>query len=196
MECEEAWLRLKAGNERFVRGSSLHPHQAKDWRLALAYGHRPFATILGCSDPTAPPELLFDQGFGDLFVIRVAGNVVAPDILGSIQYAGAHLGTRLFVVLGHDGCGAVRAALEEHAGRSTQAGFIASVVHLIRPALQAFAPTDDLLSQLDAAVEANVRWSLRHLLEMPSARKALEQKHVKIVGAVCETRTGVVRFLE
>ena len=196
MECEEAWLRLKAGNERFVRGGALHPHQASDWRRSLAYGHRPLATILGCSDPMSPPELLFDQGFGDLFVIRVAGNVVAPDVLGSLQYAGAHLGTRLFVVLGHEGCGTVRAALEEHAGRSSQAGHIASVIHLMLPAMKGLAPASDLMSQLDAAVEANVRWSLRQLTESPSARKSIEQKHVKFVGAVCETRTGFVRFLE
>ena len=196
MECEEALLRLKAGNERFARGGSLHPHQARDWRRAVTYGHRPFATILGCSDPTAPPELLFDQGFGDLFVIRVAGNVVSPDVLGSSQYAGAYLGTRLFVVLGHDGSGTVMAALEEHSGRSSQAGQIASIVHMMLPAMRGFDLAADLASQLDAAVEANVRWSVRQLAESPVARKAVEQNHVKFVGAVCETRTGVVRFLE
>lgn len=196
MECEEALLRLKAGNERFVRGTPMHPHQARDWRRVLAFGHRPFAAVLGCSDPTAPPELVFDQGFGDLFVIRVAGNVVAPDILGSLQYAGAHLGTRLFVVLGHKDCGTVMAALEEHAGKSSQADRIASVIHLMLPAMRGFDPAADLANLMDAAVEANVRWSLKQLMESPAARKALERKRVKFVGAVCETQTGLVRFLE
>ena len=113
MDCDEALFRLKAGNRRFVRGESLHPHEGREWRRHLGAEQHPFATILGCSGSQAPPELVFDQGLGDLFVIRVAGNVISPDVLGSIQYAGAHVGTRLFVVLGHSGCGVVRTALEE-----------------------------------------------------------------------------------
>ena len=98
MDCAEAWIRLKAGNDRFVHGESIHPHEEKDWRRRLRLAQRPIATVLGCSESQAPPEIIFDQGLGDLFVIRVAGNVISSDTLGSIQYAGTYLGTRLFVV--------------------------------------------------------------------------------------------------
>lgn len=195
METEEAWLRLKAGNERFVQGQPIHPHETQEWRRHLVHGGRPFATVLGCSDPAAPPELLFDQGLGDLFVIRVAGNVIAPDVLGSVQFAGAHLGTRLFVVLGHERCRVVQAALDEHTGRSRQAGRIESVMQLILPALASLGPGSPE-TQLAAAVEANVRYAVRQLAEMPEAHKAVEARRVKIVGAIAETSTGQVRFLE
>ena len=196
MDSEEAWLRLKSGNERFVLGQPIHPHEAQEWRRQLVHGARPFATVLGCSDPSAPPELLFDQGLGDLFVIRVAGNVIAPDVLGSVQFAGAHLGTRLFVVLGHDGCRVVRAALEERAGHARQPGRIESVMHLLLPGLAGLAVEGATEQLLAAAVEANVRYAVRQLVEMPEARKAVQERRVKVIGAVAEARTGRVRFLE
>ena len=196
MDCEEALFRLKAGNRRFVRGESLHPHEGREWRRHLGAEQHPFATILGCSGSQAPPELVFDQGLGDLFVIRVAGNVISPDVLGSIQYAGAHVGTRLFVVLGHSGCGVVRTALEEKAGITRQAGRIETVVRLILPALRNFDATGDLARHLDAAIEANVRWSVTQLVEMPEARKPIAEKRIQIVGALYEAPTGEARFLE
>jgi carbonic anhydrase len=196
MDPEEAWLRLKAGNERFVIGRSVHPHETQEWRRQLVHHARPFATVLGCSDPATPPELLFDQGLGDLFVIRVAGNVIAPDVLGSVQFAGAHFGTRLFVVLGHEGCRIVRAAFDEHTGASRQPGRIESVVRLILPALASLANEGDAEQQLAAAVEAHVRYAVQQFIAMPEARKAIEAKRVKIVGAVAEARSGRVRWLE
>lgn len=196
MDCDEALLRLKTGNQRFVRGDSVHPHEGQEWRRHLAAEQHPFAAILGCSDSQAPPELVFDQGLGDLFVIRVAGNVIAPDVLGSVQYAGAYLGIRLFMVLGHEGCGAVRAALQEKINQARQPGEIEAVVQLILPALHALRSGDDSLQQLHASVEANVRWSVRQLLEMPEARKPVQKQRVKIVGAVCQPQTGEVRFLD
>jgi carbonic anhydrase len=194
MDSEEAWLRLKSGNERFVLGQPIHPHESQAWRRQTMHGTRPFATVLGCSDPQAPPELLFDQGIGDLVVIRVAGNVTAPDVLGSVQFAGAYLGTRLFVVLGHENCRVVRAALEEDAGHARQAGRIGSVMHLILPALAGLGVAGE--RSLAAAVEANVRYAVRQLVEMPEARKAVQDRRVKILGAVAEAATGLVRFLE
>lgn len=196
MDCDEALLRLKAGNRRFVRNEALHPHESSDWRRQVGAEQHPFATILGCSGSQAPPELVFDQGLGDLFVIRVAGNVVSPDVLGSIQYAGAHLGTPLFVVLGHEGCGVVRAAVEEITGQSRQPGQIEHVLRLIRPALKDLDATAPPARQLEAAVEANVRWSVAQLLAMPEARKPLQEKRVQIIGAICRLRTGEVRFLD
>jgi carbonic anhydrase len=196
MDCNEALQRLKAGNVRFVEGKSVHPHRVLDWRRQRGARPRPLATILACSDALVVPELIFDQGFGDLFVIRVAGNVVAPDVLGSMQYAGAHLGTGLFLVMGHEECGAVQAALLEKSGKAPQPGRIEALIRLIHPALADVDETADGPTVLNAAVEANVRWSLRQLLAMPGARKAVEGGRALILGAVCEIDTGRVRFLD
>ena len=108
---EEALSRLKEGNARFVSGQARFPTMQKEVLADLAKGQQPYATVLGCSDSRVPPELVFDAGFGELFVIRVAGNVLGPSIVGTLQYAGAHLHTPLFIVLGHEGCGAVKAAI-------------------------------------------------------------------------------------
>ena len=108
---EEALARLRAGNERFVRGEARFPTMQKEILAELAKGQQPYTTILGCSDSRVPPELVFDAGFGELFIVRVAGNVVSPEVMGTLQYAAVHLRTPLFVVLGHEGCGAVQAAL-------------------------------------------------------------------------------------
>src|SRR5205814_6692662 len=104
---DEALARLIAGNERFVRGEARFPTVQKEVLAALAKGQRPYATILGCSDSRVPPELVFDAGFGELFIVRVAGNVISAEVMGTLQYASLHLQTPLFVVLGHEGCGAV-----------------------------------------------------------------------------------------
>jgi len=111
VKAEEALQRLKAGNERFLQGTTHFPSKRKDVLTALARAQHPYATIIGCSDSRVPPELLFDADFGELFVIRVAGNVLSPEIAGTMQYAGMHLKTQLYVVLGHGGCGAVPAAI-------------------------------------------------------------------------------------
>src|SRR3954454_3282048 len=112
VSAQEAFRRLVEGNDRFRRGEARFPTIQKEILAGLAHGQRPYATILGCSDSRVPPELLFDAGFGELFVIRVAGNALSPEVAGSMQYAGWHLRTQLFVVLGHEGCGAVQAAME------------------------------------------------------------------------------------
>ena len=109
----EALARLKDGNQRFIDEKPHHWHENASWRNHLIKTQKPFATILGCSDSRAPPELIFDAGFGDLFTIRLAGNIIEEDVIGSLQYALAHLHTPLVVVLGHEGCGAVAATLEE-----------------------------------------------------------------------------------
>src|SRR5512136_620867 len=112
ISAEEALQRLKDGNERFLRGEAHLPGLTRETLAELARGQHPFATILGCSDSRVPPEWIFDAGLGELFVVRVAGNIFSPEVAGSLQYAGAHLNTCLFVVLGHAGCGAVKAALD------------------------------------------------------------------------------------
>ena len=132
-------LRVDCRNERFVSGQVSFAGLRKESLLDLAAGQRPFATILGCSDSRVPPELIFDAGLGDLFVIRVAGNVFSPEIAASLQYAGYHLGTELFVVLGHEGCGAVSAALQTRDQDELHRSRIQLLVERL-PALPRFDP--------------------------------------------------------
>src|SRR5262249_35634512 len=132
---DEALQRLKDGNERFTRGAAHFPTVYKDILAELAIEQHPYATILGCSDSRVPPELVFDAGFGELFIIRVAGNVISAEIMGTLQYAGLHLQTPLFVVLGHSGCGAIKAALAARADREAHPMRIARLLDTITPGL-------------------------------------------------------------
>ncbi len=193
---DEALVRLKSGNARFLSGKAHFPRRQKEVLAELAKGQQPYATILGCSDSRVPPELVFDAGFGELFIIRVAGNVLGPSIFGTLQYAGMHLRTPLFVVMGHEGCGAVKAALASKLHGAEQASYIALLLENIIPALDAVdtaLPEEALIS---AAVEANVRWTMRQLLESPEGRARVAEGVMKLVGAIYELRTGRVRFLE
>ncbi len=192
---DEALARLIAGNDRFVRGEAKFPTVQKEILASLAAGQRPYATILGCSDSRVPPELIFDAGFGELFIIRVAGNVVSPDVMGTLQYAGLHLRTPLFVVLGHEGCGAVEAALSVKYDEARMPSRIAVLVDGILPGLSdlpSAVPRRDLSR---AAVEANVRWSMRQVLETPEGKARVAEGVMKLVGAIYELETGRVKFL-
>jgi carbonic anhydrase len=192
---DKALARLKEGNRRFVRGEARFPTVQKDVLAALAKGQHPYATILGCSDSRVPPELLFDAGFGELFVVRVAGNVVSAEIMGTLQYAGLHLQTPLFVVLGHEGCGAVQAALQAKAGGKREAKRIARLLKNIEPGLHGLDPDLPPAERMDAAVAANVRWSMHQILATPEGRARVAEGKLKLVGAVYEIGTGRVRFL-
>ena len=193
---DEALERLKSGNARFLSGRSHFPRRQKQVLAELAKGQQPYATILGCSDSRVPPELVFDAGFGDLFIVRVAGNVLGPSIAGTLQYAGLHLHTPLFVVMGHEGCGAVQAALATKFQGAQQASRIGLLLENILPALDgvdAKLPPEALMR---AAVEANVRWTVRAILESPEGKARAAEGVIKIAGAVYELSTGRVRFLE
>ncbi len=195
-DASEALLRLRDGNRRFVDDKPSHAHENASWRSLLVERQQPFATILGCSDSRVPPELIFDVGFGDLFTIRLAGNIIAEDVVGSLQYAAAHLHTPLIVVLGHEGCGAITATVEQMLFKSKEPEHIESLIKLIKPGLKKLdlKQTRDVL--LSAAVEANVRWSMRQVAAHPEARRALREKRLVLVGAVYELNTGKVRFLD
>ncbi len=193
---ELALRRLKEGNARFVSGHARFPTVQKEVRAELAKGQQPYATVLGCSDSRVPPELVFDAGFGELFVIRVAGNVLGPSIVGTLQYAGAQLHTPLFIVLGHEGCGAVEAAIASKFHGALHQSRIALLLENIIPALNNLDQTLPPAALLDAAVEANVRWTVQEVLETPEGRARVAQGDVKVVGAVYELDTGRVRFLE
>jgi carbonic anhydrase len=196
ISADQALRRLIEGNERFLRGEARFPGMAREGLAKLARGQRPFATILGCSDSRVPPEGIFDAGLGELFVVRVAGNVFSPEVAGSLQYAGAHLRTPLFIVLGHEGCGAVQAALETKYQGAQQRSRIQLLVDSILPALGDVDPNLPPPQRLAKAVESNVRWTVRTILETPEGQARLAEGRMKLVGAIYEMQTGRVRFLD
>jgi carbonic anhydrase len=192
----QALKRLKEGNRRFALSRPRHAHEAASWRKHLKAGQQPFATILGCADSRVPPELVFDQGLGELFVIRVAGNIVSTDVLGSLQYAVYHLHTPLVVVMGHESCGAVTAAVDAIDGRHAEPRFIAALVAAIEPGLTGVPVGLEGPDRVHAAVEANVRWSMRQLAAVTEGKMALKTKQAMLVGTVYDIATGKVRFLK
>jgi carbonic anhydrase len=195
LSAEEALDRLIEGNQRFLRGEARSSAFRRETLSELANAQRPYATILGCSDSRVPPEWIFDVGLGELFVVRVAGNILSPEIAGSLQYAGSYLQTPLFVVLGHEGCGAIGAALATTLGG---AHFRSRVQLLLESIIPGLPDLDSQLSpreKLSRAVEANVRWTVRQILDSPEGQARLEEGHTRIVGAVYEIETGFVKYL-
>jgi len=193
---EEALARLVEGNARFLGGEARFATVRKEVLATLATGQQPYATILGCSDSRVPLEIVFDAGFGELFIVRLAGNVLSPEVAGTLQFAAVHLNTPLFVVLGHEGCGAVRAALDLHLHDVRQPSLIEALLQNILPGLGAIDPLLPPAEQLRAAVEANVRHTVRRILDIPEARASQADGVLKLVGAVFEITTGRVRILD
>jgi carbonic anhydrase len=198
----EALALLREGNQRFVADRSTvasSSHQAR--RLGLVDGQEPFAIVLGCSDSRVPAELVFDQGFGDLFVIRVAGNIVAPSQVGSVEFAASRFGTRLVVVMGHSQCGAVTATLEELLGRTTtQSHNLRSIVDRVRPSVESLLAGRSIENHealMREAVRANVRVSANHLRHGSELLEQLiRDEGVVVVGAEYSLETGVVTFFD
>ena len=192
----EALQRLMDGNARFLRGEVHFASVPSEVLADLAKEQRPYAMILGCSDSRVPPELIFGAGLGELFVVRVAGNLLSPEVAGSLQYAAVHLHTPLLVVLGHEGCGAVTAALKARAQGPSERSRIQILVDGLQPALSQVDPHLDAVAQLAQAVEANVRWTMRQILETPEGQMRMADGRMKLAGAIYELATGRVRFLE
>lgn len=195
---EEALARLREGNDRYVRATSSLRITDSDRRF-VADEQWPFAVVLGCSDSRVPTELVFDQGVGDLFVIRVAGNIVQPSQIGSVEFAAQKFGSRLVVVLGHSRCGAIEATLDalQHPGES-QSRNLESIVSTIQPSIEPLLrESSDRETLVRLAVRENVRYSaeaLRHgsdIIEQLVAREGLV-----IVGAEYDLDTGVVEFFD
>ena len=198
---QEALERLREGNRRFVaadRGLSADTGEMR--RSELLAGQEPFAVILGCSDSRVPAEMVFDQGLGDLFVIRVAGNIVAPSQIGSVEFAADRFHTRLVIVLGHTQCGAVQATLDElqqpseHHSRN-----LASIVERIRPAVEDLVPhhRHDPATLMHEAIRANVRQSVRQVEQgSPILQELITSDGLLIVGAEYSLETGRVDFFE
>lgn len=215
----EAISRLKEGNGRFTAGNAQHPHESSDERKHMATNsyenagmiflgmtaeqaakrraelttsQHPFVTIVSCSDSRVPPELVFDEGLGDLFVVRVAGNVLNDENVGSIEYSVDHVGVRLIVVLGHQRCGAVKAAKETIAAKSKAPGHIQSLVNAIRPAVEA-----TLKGDVEATTEANVKNVVQALRSStPILKPKIDSGDVQVIGAYYSVDTGAVSFLD
>jgi carbonic anhydrase len=200
ISANEALERLQQGNQRFVSGVRSIESQVKQMqREDFVAGQAPFAIILGCSDSRVPAELVFDQGLGDLFVIRVAGNIVAPSQIGSVEFAASQFGTHLVVVLGHSMCGAVMATLEEIERPSNETSLnVLSIVSRIRPSVELLFKTDlrDNPEQLlNAAIRSNILAStnsLRHGSQM--LEQLILDEKLTIVAAEYSLETGVVEF--
>jgi carbonic anhydrase len=197
----EALARLQEGNRRFVSNQTIATRLSHQERAALVAGQAPFAIVLGCSDSRVPAELVFDQGFGDLFVIRVAGNVVAPSQVGSVEFAAARFGTPLVVVLGHSQCGAVIATLEElQEGTTNGSRNLRSITNRVRPSLEALVRTGGTLDRqvlLSEAIRANVRASVNHLRHGSELlEKLIRNDGLAVVGAEYSLETGAVTFFE
>ena len=210
----EAISRLKEGNGRYMSGNQQHPHESSEERTYMATNsyenlgmsaaeaakrraeltksQHPFAIIVSCSDSRVPPEIVFDQGLGDLFVLRVAGNVIDDHSLGSIEYAVDHLAVRLVVVLGHQRCGAVKAAKETIAAKTKAPAHIQSLVTAIQPAVEMTLKDD-----LEATVEANVKNVTQALRSsVPILKPKVDAGELKVVGAYYSLDTGSVAFMD
>ena len=198
----EAINKLKEGNQRFVAGvRSIETIVKLIKRADFVEGQAPFAIILGCSDSRVPAEIVFDQGLGDLFVIRVAGNIVAPSQVGSVEFAAELFGTQLVVVLGHSMCGAVKATIEELERPSTdKSSNVLSIVNRIRPIVEPLYETElrnepDKL--LESCIHANILAATNHLMHGSEMLENLvQQGKLKIIGAEYSLETGFVNFFE
>ena len=196
----EALRRLREGNRRFVHDRTGDAATSPSRRRELVDSQEPFAIVLGCSDSRVPAEIVFDQGLGDLFVIRVAGNIVAPSQVGSVEFAAERFGTRLVVVLGHSQCGAILATLEQ-LGRPSgdQSRNLRSIVDRIRPSVSTLLATaegrdrDELVRQ---AVRANIRASVDHLRHGSEVLEQLGGEGLLVVGAEYSLETGLVDFFD
>lgn len=186
---DQALKKLIAGNQRFVRQQPQYPHQSKARLREVAEAQHPFATVLSCADSRVPAEILFDQGIGDIFDVRIAGNISTPAAIGSIEYAVALLGTPVLMVLGHERCGAVTAAVEN----KPLPGEIGTFVEAILPAVDRVkGQPGDLV---DNAVVANVRYQIEQLQRSPLLKERLQSGKLKIVGSRYDLDTGTVKMI-
>lgn len=193
---EEAILALKIGNARFFSGRIHSRDFSAVERRAQVLAQTPFAVVLGCSDSRVPTEIIYDQQPGDLFVIRVAGNIVEASTLGSIEYAIKHLKTRVVVVMGHEGCGAVQAAMQDKAARSFETQYIQSLLDRIVPSVSKLPRIRDLKARMREAVISNVRMQVNELKQNPVVLEAVQKNEIAVIGAYYEISSGAVDFFE
>lgn len=187
-QAERSLKRLLEGNERFRNEKSNYPDRSLEKRLSLSEEQKPYAIILGCSDSRASPEIIFDQGIGDLFIVRVAGNVVGPVEVESVEYSVYHLGSHLLVVMGHENCGAVKAVYEKNTHD------IEDIAKLIEPALKPHRKDKDY--SFESAVRDNVLYQLKKIKADKDIKKLMKQGKLLVKGAIYHFETGAVELLD
>ena len=193
---QEAIRALKNGNSRFFGGTARRPEMSANERRAQILGQTPFAVVLGCSDSRVPTELVYDQGLGDIFSIRVAGQVVDPGTAGSFEYAVKHLKTKVLVIMGHEGCGAVQAAMLPEAQLKMEPENVRYLVEMIAPSVSAIPKIRDPKARMREAVMANVRKQVALAKENPVVKAAIAKNNLAVIGAFYEISSGQVDFLE
>jgi len=186
---------LTDGNARFVADHPRHPHQSASRRTEIAQGQKPFAVVLACADSRVSPEVVFDTGLGDLFVVRVAGNVTDDAVLGSIEYAIEHLGAPLVVVMGHERCGAVQATIDAAGSKEPTPGHVGALINAVKPALEAEAPTP-AETLLDRVVVANVRRVAGQISADAPVAALVKAGKLKVVGGRYDLDTGEFKLVE
>lgn len=186
---DKAWTALLEGNQRYVSNKTLNQNRSVERVREVAEGQNPFAAILGCADSRIPPELVFDQGVGDLFVVRVAGQATGDKVLGSIEYAVAVLGSKVIVVLGHSRCGAVKAAMADKGD-----GNIRSLVEYIKPAVD--RAKDKKGDPLKNTIDENIRLGVEKVNASPVVAKFVKEGKVKVFAAYYDLNTGKVSVVE
>ena len=192
----EAIRALKTGNARFFSGTARRPELSAAERRAQILAQTPFAVVLGCADSRVPTEIIYDQGLGSLFVARIAGNVIEQGTSGSIEYAIEHLKSHVVVVMGHEGCGAVKAAMLSAAERSHEPQNVRYLLGLIEPAIRGLPPIRDTKARMREAVIANVRLQVHNLKQNAVIRAATQRGQIAVIGAYYEITSGAVDFLE
>ena len=192
----EAIRTLKGGNSRFFGGTARRPDMSANERRAQILGQTPFAVVLGCSDSRVPIELVYDQKLGDIFAVRVAGQVVDPGTAGSFEYAIRHLKTKVLVIMGHEGCGAVKAAMLSEAELKSEPENVRYLVQKIAPAVSDIPKIRDPKAKMREAVMANVRRQVALAKENPVVKEAVAKNQLAVVGAFYEISSGQVDFLE
>jgi len=193
---QDAIRSLKMGNARFFGGTARRPDMSANERRAQILQQTPFAVVLGCSDSRVPVELVYDQGLGDIFSVRVAGQAVEPGTSGSIEYAVKHLNTRLLVIMGHEGCGAVKAAMLDDAERKAEPENVRYLLDRIVPAVANIPKIRDPKAKMREAVIANVRKQLALAPQNPVVKAAVAKNELAVIGAFYEISSGQVDFLE
>ncbi|WP_312718541.1 carbonic anhydrase [Mobilicoccus sp.] len=193
----EAWAELQAGNERFVVGTLAHPNQGVDRRGELAVGQAPFATFFGCGDSRVAAEVIFDQGLGDLFVVRTAGHVLSEGVLGSLEFATEILKVPLIVVLGHDSCGAIKAAMQHYADGSMPGGYIRDIVERVTPSVVAAQHAAGRDATGDEVEAEHVRQTI-HLIAERSLiiAAAIAEGRCAMIGLAYDLAVGRARVIE
>lgn len=193
---QEAIRLLKTGNSRFFGGTARRPEMSANERRAQILQQTPFAVVLGCSDSRVPIELVYDQGLGDIFSVRVAGQIIEPGTSGSIEYAVLHLKTKLLVIMGHEGCGAVKAALLPESERKDEPENVRFLLDAIAPSLKGLPEIRDQKAKMREAVIANVRQQVALANQNPVVKAAVAKNTLAVIGAFYEISSGQVDFLE